>query len=407
MERNMLFKVEIENFHSISEPQSIDLCARRSVEDTLGRLLPIHQGSDRYCPAVVALFGSNAAGKSNVLRAITFGAWFVTQSFTQNAKEHLPYQKFGTMEKISAPTRLSYTFSGPADFLHPSGGGLQCPYMYEFILSPRTQEDFVSFERLSCQPRGFGKPTTIFERCVDGSLRFARGFMNASHEKALKAVLRNNASAICTLAQLNHEIAMFFVNRISEIQSNIWFDRYESNDDHVNRWYASNPTLLNQLKTIGQRMDLGIEQIDINQSMGTPRLMFQHLGLEFPVEFQLESHGTRQFVKLYPLMQHALDSGSIVVVDDMDSAVHPHLLPEICRWFTDHEINPHGAQLWMTCHSPSLMNELTKEGILFCEKDTLGRTSIYGLVDIEGVRRNENFYGNYMSGEYGAVPRFG
>ena len=77
----MLHKIEIENFFSIGDRQVIDLRARKSVDDTLGRLSKIYVGSDDRAPNVVALFGPNASGKSNVLRAITFGAWFVTRSF--------------------------------------------------------------------------------------------------------------------------------------------------------------------------------------------------------------------------------------------------------------------------------------------------------------------------------------
>ncbi len=404
----MLYKVEIENFYSISESQKIDLRARRSVKDILGRLSPIHQGSSRRCPGVVALYGANAAGKSNVLRAIGFGAWFVSKSFGQQANQALPYQKFNSVTKIADPTRLSFTFSGPADFLDTSGDEQQCPYRYELVLSPRQiPEDFVILEKLSYQPRGDGKPTTIIERRPGGWLRFARGLMNAGHEKALMAVLRQNTSVICTLAQLNHQIAMNFVEMASRITGNIWFDRVEGDDGLINRWYESNPTALNQLKAIGKRIDLGIEHIEVVQSSDVPHLTFQHTGLDHPVPFQAESHGTRQFVKLFPMVQYALDCGGIAIVDDIDSAIHPLLLPEVCRWFTDGAGNPRGAQLWMTCHSPSLMNELTKEGILFCEKDSRGRTSVYGLTDVEAVRRNENFYGNYMSGEYGAVPSIG
>jgi hypothetical protein len=61
----------------------------------------------------------------------------------------------------------------------------------------------------------------------------------------------------------------------------------------------------------------------------------------------------------------------------------------------------------MTCHSASLLSELTKEEVLFCEKDRIGQTSVFKLAEIEGVRRSENFYGKYMSGEYGAVPQVG
>ena len=412
----MLYKVEIENFLSISEPQVIDLRARKSVEDRLGRLKPVHEGSDWRCPNVVALYGSNAAGKSNVLRAIAFGAWFVTKSFEHRVDHDLPYQKFGTTDKIADTTRLSYSFSGPVDFQDETGEGPECPYTYELVLSARDprpkaislpSQDFVVLEKLNYQPRGLGKPTTLIERREGGLKKFSRGFMTKGHANALKTTLRANASAIATLAQLNHRIASTFVEWISGITSNIWFDRVETDENATIRWFAAFPPRLARLQSVAKRIDLGIEEIRVISSLPEPMLEFTHSGLDQKITLPLESHGTRQFIKTFPSIEFALDRGSIALIDDIDSGIHPLLLPEIVRWFNDEERNPRGAQLWITCHSPSLMNELTKESILFCEKDSLGRSTVYDLSEIEGVRRFENFCGKYMSGEYGAVPILG
>lgn len=404
----MLYKVEIDNYFSISEPQVIDLRARRSVEDIQGRLPAIYEGSKIRGPNVVALYGPNASGKSNVLRAIAFGSWFVVDSFDQKAGQFLPYEKFGKHERIAAPTRLAFSFTGPVDFLRQPGDGQQCPYKYEFVLSPRGHDsDSVVHERLSYRPKGYGKAITLIERQQDKAVRYARGFMTPGHATALKAVLRPDASAISTLAQLENEPAMNMVLWMLKIQTNILIDRIEGDEVVATRWYAVNQPALDQLRAIGRSIDLGIDQIDVDQSVAEPRLRFRHSGLDQVIDLYRESHGTRQFIKLFPWIQSALGEGSIAMIDDIDSAIHPHLLPEIARWFTEKESNPNGAQLWMTCHSPSLMNEMTKEGILFCEKDSQGRSSIYRLAEVEGVRRGENFYGKYMGGEYGAVPRFG
>lgn len=406
----MLFKIEIDNFFSIGERQEIDLRVRKSVDDSLGRLSPIYTGSEERAANVVALFGANAAGKSNVLRAIAFGAWFVSNSFQSRPNENLPYEKFGSNDKISKPTRLSFSFSGPVDYLDTSRKGLQCPYTYELILSPRVNEpdyDYVVLEKLSYQPKGRGKPSTIIERCENGSIKFAKGFMTTSSEKALKEVLRRKASVLSTLAQLNHDFARAFVTAISAVISNIFVDRIEGDDHAMTRWYTENPTALERLQTIAKRIDLGIEEIGIDTATTEPRLLFQHSGLDQIISLDRESHGTRQFIKLFPFVFMALERGGIAIIDEMDTAIHPLILPEILRWFTDKKYNPHGAQLWTTCHSVSLLAELTKEEVLFCEKDSKSQTSVYKLADIDGVRRNENFFGKYLGGEYGAVPVFG
>jgi AAA15 family ATPase/GTPase len=125
------------------------------------------------------------------------------------------------------------------------------------------------------------------------------------------------------------------------------------------------------------------------------------------VPLVLESHGTRQFLLAYPYLASVLENGGIAVIDELDLAIHPLVLPEILRWFYSAERNPHNAQLWMTCQNASLLEDLTKEEIYFCEKDACGGTSVYGLKDIQGVRRVDNFYRKYMGGTYGAIPTIG
>ena len=103
----------------------------------------------------------------------------------------------------------------------------------------------------------------------------------------------------------------------------------------------------------------------------------------------------------------ALETGGVAVLDELDSSIHPMLLPKILRWFYDPERNPHDAQLWMSCQNASLLEDLIKEEVLFCEKDRSGRTQVYGLRDIQSVRRTDNYYRKYLSGAFGAVPQIG
>jgi predicted ATPase len=164
---------------------------------------------------------------------------------------------------------------------------------------------------------------------------------------------------------------------------------------------------MEQLNRDIQRIDLGIREMKIVQGPNGPLALFEHEGLQQPMPWGLESHGTRSFIRNFPLLQEALQSGGIAVVDEIDISIHPLVLPEIIRWFYDPERNPHNASLWITCHSATLLEELAKEEVFFCEKDTQGRTSVYGLQDIQNVRRSDNRYRKYLSGIYGAVPHIG
>jgi hypothetical protein len=184
-------------------------------------------------------------------------------------------------------------------------------------------------------------------------------------------------------------------------------EKLDINDDFIARLYKNSTDLLKALNREIERIDIGVSQLNLVEGANGPVIQLHHNGLASPLMLPFESHGTRQFIKTFPLVFGALATGGIAIIDELDMSIHPLVLPEILRWFDDPEKNPLNAQLWMTGQNPSLLEELIKEEIFFCEKDRLGRTSIYSLGDIQSVRRTDNYYRKYLSGMYGAVPRLG
>ena len=108
---------------------------------------------------------------------------------------------------------------------------------------------------------------------------------------------------------------------------------------------------------------------------------------------------------LFPTLYYALQRGGISVIDELDNAIHSLMVPEIVALFLDSERNPHHAQLIAVCHNPSKLQILEKEEVYFAEKAADGATSIYGLKDIKGVKRESNIYTNYLAGAFGGIPR--
>ena len=134
---------------------------------------------------------------------------------------------------------------------------------------------------------------------------------------------------------------------------------------------------------------------------------FQHTGLDDFIFFPEESAGTQRFIEIFPRLHYALETGSIAVVDEIDTDLHPLLLPELFWWFSSLERNPHGAQLLFTAHNPALLDKLQKEQVFFTEKPCGQSTRVYGARDIKGLRREPSLMKKYLSGELGAVPHIG
>ncbi|MBV8183456.1 MAG: ATP-binding protein [Hyphomicrobiales bacterium] len=365
-----------------------------------------------------------------MLRALAFIAWFIQHSFGRPAGESnfdrlpglpeapLPCQRFNDVASKEAPVEIGIRFSGPSDLL---GAGtldyLHCRYEYQLALGGGDlQPTRVVRERLSYWPlteRGSArasKQSKLFDRHdkqVSGS--------NAFHLKKLKSslekVLRNDVSVISTLVQLNHNPSILLRNIAVGIIYNIFTERYDFSDRGMSLYYQKDKLALEALNKDIQRLDLGIQEVRIDPpkqpNMPYPEVSFVHHGLASPLAIAGESHGTRQFFKIFPLIYGALNFGGVAIIDELDTAIHPLLLPEIIRWFYSPERNPRNAQLWLTCQHSSLLGELSKEEIFFCQKDRTGATSVFGLRDIKPVRRSENYIKKYLSGEYGAVPHIG
>jgi uncharacterized protein len=408
----VIHALTLENFMSVRDRQVIDLAVGSAVVDSSERYAETWKASGQRQPKVVAFFGPNAAGKSTVLRAIQHIAVFVRDSFQFAAGSSLPIEPFWDVEHESAPTTLALEFAGPerisADIGAMAETDAQCRYQYELRVQLANGRRTVLSESLVFWPSYAKRRVRLFERDAMGKVAAGPEFgLLSAQSSVLGKILRDNASVISTLAQLDHGPSKALQDATRKIWSNILIEKVSVNESALVHFYQANPSVLQAVNRDIPRIDLGIRSMSIERGNAGPVASFKHEGLSKDVPLVLESHGTRQFLQVYPYLASVLSNGGVAVIDELDLAIHPLVLPEILRWFYSAERNPFNAQLWMTCQNASLLEELSKEEIYFCEKDATGGTSVYGLKDIQGVRRVDNFYRKYMGGTYGAVPTIG
>ena len=403
----MLHRVEIENFYSIRDRQILDLRVPANAPQDSDRLADCWRGSRERAPKVVAVFGANGSGKSNLLRALSFAAWFLESSFSLPPGARIPYEPFNDTASFTRPTRLKFWLSGPENLgAADQDGSVECPYCYELTISNGDSRNVIT-EGVFFWPNGTGRRTRLIERSQDESVKASKLFGLTGYTGALAKVLRPNASVISTLAQLNHPIARAITDWVRGTRSNIFMEKVEFEDEDVLRGYIDNPEMVRRFNREIGRIDVGVRALEVTRGSEGPEVRFQHEELAVPMPHFYESHGTRQFLKLFPLIAHSLATGAIAIIDELDAAIHSMILPEIVGWFHDPARNPDNAQLWMTCHNVSLLEDLSKDEIVFCEKDRRGRTQTYCLNDVKGVRRDDNYYRKYLGGVFGAVPRIG
>jgi hypothetical protein len=408
----MIHRLEIENFYSIRDPQVIDLRIGAKVSDEEGRFAEIKDGSGDRVPKVVAFFGANASGKSNVLKALTFLRWFLVVSVNLAPEAMLEFVPFADSTSTASATRIKGHFGWFQDLsntnLRETASLPFAQYSYELrVMNVFGQGGRVLSEQLRLHPPS-GKSKRVFERTEEGDVKADATFSLKGFSHILSK-LRKNASLTSTIAQFIEESPVsVFLAWAKRIPSNLHGQKLDLLDNDMVQYYASHPQILKQLNQVISRVDLGLNSVSLIQlPTGGLGAAFAHRGLDFPLIFHAESEGTKSFVKIFPILQEALIVGGTAVVDELDSTIHPNMLPEILRWFYNTETNPHNAQLWASGQSATLLEELLKEEIFFTEKDASGKSKVFGLKDIEGVRRADNFYQKYLGGVYGAVPRIG
>lgn len=140
-------------------------------------------------------------------------------------------------------------------------------------------------------------------------------------------------------------------------------------------------------------------------------LWFEHQGdgsRPGRLSLERESAGTVAWLALVVPAVVTLQQGGVLVVDEIDSSLHSHLVEMLIGFFADEQKNPLGAQLICTTHdsyllSPQSSVKLEPEQIWLTEKGNDGASELYSLADFPR-HKGANVAKRYLSGRYGGVP---
>ena len=392
----MLRKFRVKNFLSFRDWQTLDLTVAANAPDLPGRFVRSVPGSKDRFPTFVAIFGANASGKTNILRALTFVARFVQFSQNDPPNQLIPSLPFFGGQSNDEMSEFEIEIDGAI-------GEMEERVRFHYRLAISTDQTHVVEEELKYYPHN--RPRRLFLRRGQ-SFEFGEDFQIRSNDPSVRKI-RKNGSVISTLAQFNHPLSVEMLNGLSLMQSNVAgvMGNHDFSMDAVSNFYRLNPHSLNDFLALSGKFDMNIERVEISTSESGLAPMFYHCGVNVPIHHTFESHGTNKIFSLFPIFNLVLQSGSVAFVDELDNSIHSLLLPEIIELFVDPERNPNHAQLIAVCQNPSILQHLEKEEVFFAEKASDGTSSIYGMKDIKGVRRESNIYANYLAGAFGGVPK--
>ncbi len=122
--------------------------------------------------------------------------------------------------------------------------------------------------------------------------------------------------------------------------------------------------------------------------------------------FQWESEGTAKLFGIGALVLKSLRQGRTMVIDEFDARFHPNLTLKIVQLFHSAKTNPRNAQLVFITHDSGLLRraDLRRDQICFVNKDRYGISSLRTLIEFKGVRKDASYEKEYLNGNYEGVP---
>ncbi len=120
-----------------------------------------------------------------------------------------------------------------------------------------------------------------------------------------------------------------------------------------------------------------------------------------------ESDGMRSLINSLPLIMSVIHYGKILVWDELETSLHPHVAELVLGLFNDPEVNKNNAQLLFTTHNLALMNssKMRKDQLWLVEKQD-GASHLISLDEFSSsqLKNSSPFAKWYYDGRLGGLP---
>ena len=414
----MLVEFAVTNYRSIRDEVRLSLVASRdrdrSSTHVMSQRPSAGRGKQLGILRTVAIYGPNAGGKTNLLRALQTMQEIVVRS-SRNIDKPLSVEPFlFDPEPAAQPTIFDVTIIL---------GGVR--YQYGFSAT----REAVHEEWLYAWP--FGREQSWFERrrkdSGDFSVKFGDKLLG---DKAVwHRATRSNALILSVAASLNSvqlkPIWDWFNSRLHTAGGG-WDStftlKYCDNVDKksVVDFLTSADIAINDLRIVEEDFSEDMLLDDIPQKHR--ELLIEELkgerirkaqigyttktGESIELDLEEESAGTQKMLALAGPWLDSFERGNILVIDELEEHLHPKLVRFLVEKFHDPEANSNGAQLVFSTHNTSILGQevFRRDQIWFCERGGNLATTLKPLTDFKPRKQHENLERAYLSGRYGAVP---
>ncbi len=416
----MIIEFSVKNFRSINEIQTLSFATsglKSKDELSFIDVNNISENHSQKCFNVLGLYGANASGKSNIVKALDYFIKTISAQptsvsnlsslcqpflFQDNADEN---ESFFQMVFILNDTKYRYGFTVKRNAEKKLEGSIYSNEIIttEWLYSDRVKNMSPLFLR---EENRITKNTLQNKTNIPPSIPY-RHNLYLSHAAAFD--LTGDCKTITDYFRSFAVSDFEFSNEKFR-----WLSIASLNDETSQK---------QEFIKLLSSFNLGYLDIALDEHSSTnPNEVFPQEKIHLFKNYQTdnkstevklnlkyhESSGTQKMFDLAGLLLRVFSNQNqcFILLDEIDSHFHPSLLISLVGLFNNPEINKSKSQLLFTSHDTNLMapSIMRRDQFYFTEKTNLNSTRLYSLGDLKGIRNDADFAKQYLAGYYGALP---
>ncbi|MFK5914357.1 MAG: ATP-binding protein [Woeseiaceae bacterium] len=416
----MLVNFRVENFKSFKDLAEFSMEATKLKNLKDSNTFTINNIS-LLTSAVI--YGANASGKSSVLDAI--------KSMKDIIKNSVDIEK--SKRYTARPFLLNKETEEKETIFEIEFIIEQTIYRYGFGIEIDSKISKEWLFQKNLKPRA--RYTPLFERNGD-KISISSNFKEGNK---LIDKTRDNALFLTVVAQFNGEISEAIVkwmdelnvlsNTKSEMFQNYSFSKLDDSEFKdkivsliksadvgifdISKSHLSFDELIKEDSNLKELPEFILEKIkeDGMSTIKTEHIQYNKDDTFYKMktfDLSFESDGTQKLLALTAPILDTLESGNVLIIDELDNSLHTELVEAIIKLFNSAKTNPNNAQLIFTTHDTNLLNQklFRRDQIWFTQKSILGQSDLYSLVEYgKGKTRDDLVLEkNYLDGKFGATP---
>lgn len=408
----MLLKFSLKNFRSFQEKSTLDMVPANIKDIPYSVLIEKIQKTNYKALSSSILYGANASGKSNLILALDFMRELIISGNLENQRS-IPIELIpGFCQDNCKAIELAITFTHKR-------------YLFDYQIEIGNVK-FLSDDFEPCINKEilFINNKLAFER-IGKDLTITN--LSSKYDQGTESIIRTTAASSLLNSELfltngfktlvNTDIysiifhwfkeCLIIVRNIDFVSSSPAKYDYEKLGEATEDRIKLSNDIINKIAE-----EAGINSTKIrflkedNDQRAQP---FSIINEKAIIARFIESAGTMKLVNFLPLVISVMAKGATLIVDELDSSLHPSAVFSIINAFHNDELNVKNAQLIFTTHNPIYQKAkiFRRDEIKFIErnKDTssIHALSDFGTSGAEGVKNSTDIMKNYLTGKYGAI----